>query len=65
MLSKETHISAINQLDMPQLIFNKKKEDVAAVTQTKIMLHIVLLLICLLDFILYISHDMYAMTCQP
>jgi hypothetical protein len=41
----QSPILTINQLVMPQSIVNKKKEAVTVVTQTKIMLLIVMLLI--------------------
>jgi hypothetical protein len=44
----QSPILTINQLVRPRSIVNKKKEAVIAVTQTKIMLLFVLLLICLL-----------------
>jgi hypothetical protein len=44
----QSPVLTINQLARPELIVNKKKEAVTAVTQTKIMVLFVILLICLL-----------------
>jgi hypothetical protein len=48
MTRTQSPILTINQLVRPRSIVNKKRKAVIAVTQTKIMLLFVLLLICLL-----------------